>query len=771
MHATITTVALVTLMLSLGITSNASELVIMAMAPFRDEILDPSWHGGPALIPAARLAVDHINNRSDILPGITLRLLEADSGCQYVDKTRVNFTNQLLHHSMSPKVVGMVGPGCSESALALSSIIRQLNLIQVSIATTPRINNSTFKNSFRTIGSSLVYVNAFDSLIHHEDVAWTRVGAVYDKSRRYHISTYQAFRSKVGDDVLQLTYEISGTRIERFVTDMIASLIRVVFVFAPDDSSREILCLAYKNGLIYPNAQFLFVDRVREDFISKSVTIQYENETTVTCTIDDMNQALNGVFLVNNRLHREDTDYTGTTSGMSFNDFNVTYFEYFDMFLAERDINISDVALSGPQYASVYYDAVWALALALNLTTSEFDNMEELQLVRNSEKAENIANSLRANLESLSFEGISGHIEFDPVNRDTPTIGAVLNQCDTTDCRMVGLYNGTLFYDEIDGNESIESDYEVITYQVPLYLGITVILVAALMTVLLVAVQVTLCKYSYLKEVKATSPHMNHLIFSGCYLFIVILVVSAVRETFSPILAPLPVLYAVTCSTLYWSFAMGFTLIFGTVAAKTWRLYKIFGHFKQGPVRYVSDKILTFMVVILLAVDIAMLTAWNVFDPWQVTENIGPMRDDMRVKRLQCTCNHFAVWVSALFTYKGILAALVVSLSILVKQIKRKAFKSTRRIIVMIYLLIINFFIGFTLFGVFLESIPILSFVSLSLCFVVAVVVVALSLFLNSIRPVVQPVLRRERSFSRYRYRKASRTVSVYKDSSKSSLS
>lgn len=454
-------------------------------------------------------------------------------------------------------------------------------------------------------------------------------------------------------------------------------------------------------------------------------------------------------FFISNRLHREDTDYTDTTSRMSFNVFNMTYYNYFEMYLTEKNINIADVAVSGTQYASVYYDSVWALALGLNLTANEF-NMEELQLVRNSKKAENITNALRANLESLSFEGISGHIEFDHVSRDVPMIGAVLDRCDTTDCTMVGLYNGTLFYDGNE-NETIQSDYEIRTYRVPLPLCITAILVAVIMTVLLVVVQVTLCKYSYLKEVKATSPQMNHLIFSGCYLFILILVILAIRETFSHTLGSLPVIYAVMCSTLYWSFAMGFTLMFGTVAAKTWRLYKIFKHFRPGPVRYVSDKILTLMVIILLAVDIAMLTAWNVFDPWRVTENIGPMKDGIRIKRIHCMCDHYAVWISALFTYKVILATLVVSLSILVKQIKRKAFKNTRRIIVMIYLLIINFFIGFTLFGVFLDSTPVVSFISISLCFVVALVIVALSLFLNSIRPVVQPVvqpvLQRERYF------------------------
>lgn len=96
--------------------------------------------------------------------------------------------------------------------------------------------------------------------------------------------------------MLQFTYELSVPRIERFVADMIDSSIRVVFVFAPGDTSREILCLAYKNGLTFPNVQFLFVDRVREDFIDESVTIQFENKTTLTCSIHNMSQALNGVF-------------------------------------------------------------------------------------------------------------------------------------------------------------------------------------------------------------------------------------------------------------------------------------------------------------------------------------------------------------------------------------------------------------------------------------------------------------------------------------------
>ena len=123
--------------------SNSSHtLYIIAMAPYPDPLpdLDPSWDGGASLIPAARLAVLEINNRSDVLGGFRLELLEEDSGCQITSKAVIGFVKNVLPpaaagvaagsfgantnaSTSSPRqVVGVVGPGCSGAAVAVASL-------------------------------------------------------------------------------------------------------------------------------------------------------------------------------------------------------------------------------------------------------------------------------------------------------------------------------------------------------------------------------------------------------------------------------------------------------------------------------------------------------------------------------------------------------------------------------------------------------------------------------------------------------------------------
>lgn len=699
------------------------ELVILAMGPFQDSMRSPDWPGGPALIPAARQAVHDINNRSDILHGFTLKLLEGESGCEFVDKSRVSFTSVVFHHNLSSQIVGMVGPGCSASAIALSKLIShsEVNLMQISIASTPDINagsSSEFRNSFRTVGSSLVYVDAFSKLI--KKAGWVKVGAVYDSLRPFHISTYNAFRKEIGDEVhLNFTFALTGSKFKSLATDIAEKCIRVVFVFAGTDSARKVLCSAYKNKVTYPNVQFIFIERVREDFIAKKVHI---NSTNQTCSTVEMEHALNGMILTNNRLYRSDVNSTITEAGISYNQFNKTYQSYLDSYLEQRGINRSSIPKTAPHYSSGYYDAVWALALALNRTANL------------SHAPRDLGNNVRENLKSLYFEGMSGAISFDDNRRDVPTIGAVLSQCSQNECVTAGTFtNGTLVFE----GTMISDDVRIIMHEVPLPLGITVIVAAMVMAVLLVFLQMMFCRCSHVKEVKATSPHLNHLIFSGCYLFITALLVFTVQETFTTLLSEQPVAYGVLCSTKYWVFSLGFTLIFSTVASKTWRIYRIFNHFKQGRVHFVSDEILVLFITFLVSIDVALLTAWNVIDPWRPSVRTISKQGSLRQEQMLCTCDHFVEWASALFLYKGFVVLLLVILSILVRQVKKKSFKSTKRVIVLIYILVINFFIGFALYAVFLFLIPILSFLSLALCLIVAVVIISFSLFLSILWPVV----------------------------------
>ena len=110
----------------------------------------PNWKAGPSVIPAVRLAVDRINNRTDILQGYKILLLEGNSGCQNEPTSAYRFVSNIFYDGAFPRtfpnVVGVIGPGCSESAVLLGTLgaRNDVSLIQISpAATSPLLSTET----------------------------------------------------------------------------------------------------------------------------------------------------------------------------------------------------------------------------------------------------------------------------------------------------------------------------------------------------------------------------------------------------------------------------------------------------------------------------------------------------------------------------------------------------------------------------------------------------------------------------------------------------
>lgn len=55
-------------------TDNRTTLYLLGLFPFSDP-----WPGGETMLPAVQIAIEHINNRSDILPGYRLALIWEDT--------------------------------------------------------------------------------------------------------------------------------------------------------------------------------------------------------------------------------------------------------------------------------------------------------------------------------------------------------------------------------------------------------------------------------------------------------------------------------------------------------------------------------------------------------------------------------------------------------------------------------------------------------------------------------------------------------------------
>ena len=143
--------------------------------------------------------------------------------------------------------------------------------------------------------------------------------------------------------------------------------------------------------------------------------------------------------------------------------------------------------------------------------------------------------------------------------------------------------------------DEIPQDEEQILISLPLFIVYTIIAIIgiALATVCLVlnlwfrehkyvinyifSNNILIIFFSYCRLVKLSSPYVNIMIIAGAVLFYLTVILFGVDENVSS--------YSKVdrlCQARIWLVAIGFSLLYGTIFAKTWRIYYIFNHIKPN---------------------------------------------------------------------------------------------------------------------------------------------------------------------------------------------
>jgi len=195
-----------------------------------------------------------------------------------------------------------------------------------------------------------------------------------------------------------------------------------------------------------------------------------------------------------------------------------------------------------------------------------------------------------------------------------------------------------------------------------------------------------------------------------------------------------------------WFFPAGFTLVFGTLAGRTWRLYRIFTHFTD-PGKFISDPVLAVFVLLLLIVDITVSIVWTMTDPLhfeiimetQSIEMVGSVQIQKIVLSRGCTADFYVVWCIVVYGYKLVILILVVTLALLTRKIHNQTF-TTNSLRILVYLISLLFGLGIPLYYLTI-------FLNLDLHIDYSVVCVELTLILLLILilvflPPVVPLLR-----------------------------
>ena len=663
-------------------------LYIVALAAYPDTVIMPSWNGGASLTPVARVAVDEINNDSSILPDYRLELLERDDGCDITFKAVTSFIEPLFYSGK--QVVGMVGPGCSEAALAIGELSTHDSTatLMVSVATTVELNNRTaYPYILRTVSTSYVYVKTYFDLMRQNN--WKNVAVLFDYYRTYFSYTFDKFKDEFAKVVPDgnITF-VGGVTESYFPLDaLVQSRARVILGFLGGELTPQLLCLAYHKKIMYPTYQWVFHDRSVHEFKNGSnIKDKSCPNGECVCSGCDLQAVLNNVIFCHYKLQRDDFDNTTLISGKNFTTFFNKYSLAVLEYIAEKNISYPIDLLYGP----TYYDTVWSLARALDRA----DRMDNVSLkdywpARGISQLQTTKTILKRFFDAdFSFEGASGLISYSYDTGDTITTVEVFQLHPNSSSNMaskelIGVFNkhNLTLTKGIFIPDKFQTD--IITVHLA-----GVVLFAFLLTVALaltVAFHVINVIYCHSAALKATSPKLNHVIFLGCYMIIAATMIFIVLGSFKPT-TPNFAVQDFLCNAFWWLLVQGFTVIFGVMIGRLWRTYRIFTHF-QDPGNLLSNYHLLGFVGLLVCLNSGCLLLWMVTDRLRYEDMSNSFIDFTLIAYWDCNCRHFVAWLVVIFAILAVPIGMMVTLAVLTRHVANVNFKHTKSTNILAYLL------------------------------------------------------------------------------------
>ncbi|XP_011878481.1 PREDICTED: uncharacterized protein LOC105567862 isoform X2 [Vollenhovia emeryi] len=163
------------------------------------------------------------------------------------------------------------------------------------------------------------------------------------------------------------------------------------------------------------------------------------------------------------------------------------------------------------------------------------------------------------------------------------------------------------------------------------------------------------------KSIKLSSPRLNNMAAVGCGLVYGAVILLGLDDA---TLSDSDGYYPTVCKARVYLLSAGFSMAFGSMFTKTYRVHRIFTRSRSGVVKnkLLQDTQLIFLICMLLVIDVVVVTLWVILDPMQrhlqnLTLEISP-QDRGVVYQPQvevCRSQHTNGWLSALYVYKGLL--------------------------------------------------------------------------------------------------------------------
>ena len=620
-----------------------------------DNAWTPRWDMGLELLPAAQLAVDRINQDPTILPGYNLELTELNTEtCDhgYPSDALFHFVNEITQEKQH--LVGVVGSFCTTLAKTVALIAERsgANLLQIMASPSPTLHDRVrYPHLFHIIPSSAVYAEAVCSLI--EQFGWTRVGVVSDDSME---NSYPALGNMLGGNLA--FYPFRGA--PSILKTLQGCGERIVILSVGLEQAAEVLCLAYQQSLHWPQLKYTWIvyEHQVEDFF----------HATSTCDNDTMRSSLEGVFLVQYQLNKNNSNKVMVS--------RQTYRKYYNDYL-ERLSQVAsqyNTSLNPNPYSSALHDSVWATAIALNISLRKNNIIETVDI-----------NEIGSNeLANVSFTGALGDVNFDKNGESEVAVNIFQIRNETTE--LYAVISDRQCIETAKGMSPDDGLPRIYNLQST---AITALLltIEAVLIILATAMLILFLYYRNAPEIKATSPYLSFTMFLGCYF----LFANGVIEATSPYVIHDGAFF---CNAPAWCLSLGLHLIFAPLIMKMLRVYRIFTYFgKLG--KLWSDGVLFAGVLAIVWANIIFLTVLQMiggFKGMNIEMLVTPEGSFPYYEVVQACIPPNTITIILFESEALFFNIAVVVLAILTRKIRRQHFKDTKKVNIFIYLDIFLFY-------------------------------------------------------------------------------
>uniref|UniRef100_A0AAR2LQW9 G-protein coupled receptors family 3 profile domain-containing protein n=1 Tax=Pygocentrus nattereri TaxID=42514 RepID=A0AAR2LQW9_PYGNA len=581
------------------------------------------WPGGQACLPAAQMALDLVNNRSDILPDYELELIYYDSMCDPGEATKLLYD---LLYTEPIKIVLM--PGCSSVSTLVAEAARMWNLIVFSYgSSSPALSNrQRFPTFFRTHPSATLHNPTRVRLF--QKWKWTKIATIQQTTEVF-TSTLDDLEQRVKEAGIEISVRQS------FLTDPAVAVknlkrqdARIIVGLFYETEARKVFCEVYKEKLFGKKYVWFLIGWYADNWFKIK-------DPAINCTVEQMTEAVEGHVTTEIVMLNPET-----VRGAS----NLTSQEFLAQ-LMSRLGGKNPEETGGFQEAPLAYDAVWALALALNKTVAPLRGKGR-RLEDFNYNNKDITSEIYRALNTSSFEGVSGHVVFDA--QGSRMAWTLIEQLQGGSYKKIGYYDSTKGNLSWYGNDKWIGEY-----------------------------------------IQNSQPYLNNITAVGCVL--------ALAAVF-----PLGIdghhvhrsQFPVVCQFRLWLLGLGFSLAYGSMFTKIWWVHTVYTKKdeKKEKRKHLEPWKLYATVGVLLAIDVLSLMIWQIVDPLHITvekfTKEAPKADlDVLIQPLleHCSSEKMNTWLGVVYGYKGLLLLLGIFLAYETKSISTEKINDHRAVGMAIY--------------------------------------------------------------------------------------